>query len=341
LDLELDQLDLRYGSLRIRSTRREERLLASMAEVGQLVPIAVVDGERETKPHVVVDGFKRVRALRRLHEDTVRAVRWDMSEVEALLLSHSLRASEGMTALEQAWLLDELQRRFGLGLEELARQFEHDPSWVSRRLALVRELPVTIQEAVREGRIAPHAAAKHLVPMARQDGEHCERLARAISQAGLSTREVGTLYAGWREGTPATRQRLLSDPLLYLRACRSLEGSEPGNPTDEILKDVAMLAAIARRARRRAREGPFEFPTTDRDGLLSSVRVARSELQRLLELLEARTNGGIHDRPEHTISDPRAQEARPPVPGDRADPQGVAQGCASGDRKGDDRGPAD
>jgi hypothetical protein len=43
-----------------------------------------------------------------------------MSEGEALLLGRSLRLSEQETALEQGWLLAELEQRFGYGLEELA-----------------------------------------------------------------------------------------------------------------------------------------------------------------------------------------------------------------------------
>jgi hypothetical protein len=38
-------------------------------------------------------------------------------------------------------------------------------SWVSRRLALVRELPESIQEHVRRGEIVAHAAEKYLVPL--------------------------------------------------------------------------------------------------------------------------------------------------------------------------------
>jgi len=74
----------------------------------------------------VIDGYKRVRALKRLARDTVRASDWQMPEVEALLLERRLRcASED--ALDQAWLLAALQERFGLSLDELARRFGREP----------------------------------------------------------------------------------------------------------------------------------------------------------------------------------------------------------------------
>ena len=66
MDLKLHQLDRRYEGLRTHSARRERRLLASLSEVGQQTPIVVVrDGQR----WVVVDGYKRVRAVQRLGQD--------------------------------------------------------------------------------------------------------------------------------------------------------------------------------------------------------------------------------------------------------------------------------
>ena len=75
MDLELHQLELRYQQLRTRDPRRERQLTASLAEVGQLMPIVVVAGDADGH-YVVVDGYKRVRATRRLRQDTVRATRW-------------------------------------------------------------------------------------------------------------------------------------------------------------------------------------------------------------------------------------------------------------------------
>ncbi len=88
MELELGQLELRYERLRTRSVSRERRLLAAIAEVGQQTPIIVVlDGGR----WVVVDGYKRVRAVRRLGRDTVLAVAWEIGEADALLLDRLLR----------------------------------------------------------------------------------------------------------------------------------------------------------------------------------------------------------------------------------------------------------
>ena len=162
MELEHHQLDLRYEALRVRRPDRERQLLASLAEHGQQVSIVVVAGDRAGR-YVIVDGFKRVRSLSRLGQDAVAATVWDMTEVDALLLSRALRSTDAESALEQGWLLARLASSFGMAQEELARRFDRSPSWVSRRLALVSELPLAVQEEVRRGRIGAHAAMKHLV----------------------------------------------------------------------------------------------------------------------------------------------------------------------------------
>src|SRR3954464_2278308 len=92
MDLEFHQLDLRCEELRSRSPAQEKRLLSSLAEVGQQTPIVVVVAA-EARP-VVIDGYKRVRLLRRLGQDVVRATTWDLDEADALLLERMLRAGD-------------------------------------------------------------------------------------------------------------------------------------------------------------------------------------------------------------------------------------------------------
>ena len=98
MEVELHQLLLRYERLRKRHPRMERTLLASLAEIGQQTPVVVV---READRFVLIDGYKRVRALRRLARDVVVATRWELGEVEALLLERGLRRGSE-DALDQA-----------------------------------------------------------------------------------------------------------------------------------------------------------------------------------------------------------------------------------------------
>ena len=252
MDLEFHQLDCRYAGLRTRHARKERQLLASLADHGQLLPVVVVAADA---PFVLVDGYKRVRALQRLAQDTVRVTVWAMEEAEAVVLEHVMRAADPAGPLAQGWMLDELRARFRLSLDELGRRLDKTPSWVSRRLALVRELPDAIQMQVRAGRIAPHAAMKYLVPLARANREACLTLADAIARAQLSTRQVGDLYALWQAGTEDMRTLLGTDPLLALRvrAHATRRATRPDAP--RVVDDLTALAGLARRAHRRLREG--------------------------------------------------------------------------------------
>lgn len=260
MELELHQLELRYERLRKRHPAQERALLASLAEIGQQLPIVVID---EASPqavaplpaarYVVIDGYKRVRALKRLAHDTVRGTCWAIPEVEALLLERRLRcASED--ALEQAWLLAELQERFSLSLDELARRFERSKSWVSRRLGLIQALPVQVHEQVRSGALSAHAAMKYLLPLARANAAAATRLLEAITACKPTSRQVGVLCAGWRSGTQRTRELILSSPQIYLQAQRAQTEPAP-SATQRWLNDLGALAGLARRARRPLEQG--------------------------------------------------------------------------------------
>src|SRR5713101_4753967 len=146
-------MDVRYERLRVRQPARERRLLASLADAGQQMPIVVVAGG---PAYVVIDGHKRVRCLRRLHRDTVAAVVWEMPETDALIFRQLLHTDATESALEQGWLLRTLHEDHGLALDALARRFDRSVSWVSRRLGLVRALPEPIQQHVHAGQLVAH-----------------------------------------------------------------------------------------------------------------------------------------------------------------------------------------
>jgi len=200
VDLELSQIDLRYERLRRRNANKERQLVASLAEKGQQLPVVVVGGDGQTGNYVLVDGYKRVRALKKLRHDTVLATVWDLAEIDAVLLERVMRTTESDGALEQGWLLEELNERFALSHEELARRFDKSQSWVSRRIALVRAVPREVQKHVQGGALSAHAAMKYLVPMARAKRADCVRLIAALGTLRPSTRDVEALYATWVSG---------------------------------------------------------------------------------------------------------------------------------------------
>jgi ParB/RepB/Spo0J family partition protein len=302
MELEFHQLDLRYEGLRVRRPERERRLIASLAEHGQQGPIVVVavEGDR----FVVIDGHKRVRALKRLREDTVKVTVWAMGEAEALILDRSLRSSTAETPLEQGWLLRELHEPLSKTQEQLAMQFGRSESFVSRRLSLVRTLPRSIQERVRRGEISGQVAMKYLVPMARVSREDSEALAQVLGKQKLTHREVGEVYAAWRDATPQLRQRLIEDPGLFLRAQR--EHTQPPEPdtSGHLMRELEMIGVLARRAARRWGKGTAQMTPAQRESAELCLAQARADLDRLHK--QASRQEQTHAESQTTQRDPGA-----------------------------------
>lgn len=283
MDLEFHQLDRRYEALRTTSRERESRVLASLARDGQQLPVVVV-ADTQADRYILVDGYKRVRGLLKLGEDLVRATCWDLPEPEALLLGRLMRSAESESALEQAWLLRELQERFELSLEDLARRFERSASWVSRRLGLVQDLPDAIQQLVRQGRLAPHAAMKHLLPLARANRAGAIALAQAIAPLRPSTRATATLCAAFARGNEASRRQLLQHPELLLRASQP-----PGtdDPAQQLERDVGAVGGIARRALTRVHGGILEqLLPPEQVRLRRTAVAARHDVEQLVGTIE-------------------------------------------------------
>lgn len=253
MEIDLHRLELRHRDLRIVDGDRRRRLIGSLAEIGQQVPVVVIaEGDR----FVLIDGYLRVDALARLHRDTALATTWSVSELDALV-HHRHLAVARRTALEDAWLLGRL-REHGLSMEQLARRLCRSKSWVSHRLGLLDALAAAAQERVRAGTVPPHGAMRYLVPFARANKAQCERMLAALGETTrVSDRELAALYSAWKRADRAGKQRIVDDPLLFLKAWAAAQAA----PSDEVdaagslLKDLTTLAAIAWRANRRATDG--------------------------------------------------------------------------------------
>jgi ParB/RepB/Spo0J family partition protein len=217
VELNLEALDMKYARLSVRRPSAERRLLASLGESGQQSPVIVVAGF-EAGRYTVVDGHKRVRALGKLKADVVKATVWDLAEAEALATAYQLWAQGRRDAFEEGWLVAELHRSFGWSLGAIGERLVRSKSWVSKRLALVEELPEWMAEEIGCGRIGAHAAANYLAPLTRVNAQDGRTLAENIRGLGLSDRQLGELYASYRLSGAAARRSIVENPTLFLKA---------------------------------------------------------------------------------------------------------------------------
>lgn len=245
VELELGQLDLSHADLRIVDSGSQSKLMVSIEAQGQLLPVVVI---RDRTRYVLIDGFARVRALRRLHKDTATALILACSETEAMLWCYRQQQGRRPTAIEEAWLVHELHMKQRQPLSVIAAGLSRSASWVSRRLGLARTLPDTIQQLVRQGAIVPHAAMRTLLPLARANGAVADNIAQIAKAEQLSSRQIARLCAGWRASDNEQRKQLLAQPRLYLRLDEHLAAKQMSESELPVLvRDFESLTAIARR----------------------------------------------------------------------------------------------
>jgi len=315
LDLDLHRLELRFAGARLVEPRAVERIARSIECGGQLVPcIAVADpaakgcggGDRL----ILIDGYRRVAALRRLGRDTARVECWPCSLAEALLGVLARSHSRPFAAIEEALLLRELVHGLALSQHEVGRRCGRDASWVSRRLQLLCGLPDAALVAVREGGLSSWAAARVVAPLARANAAHADRLLQALADAPLSTRALRDWFMHYQQASHATRDRLVSHPHLFVQALR--DGAEQRSserlrdgPEGECEADLRRLNVIIARLRKRLRT------------LRPLPETVVNAVPRLQTSFDALCNDIKHHAEHHQDRDPQ-QRAR--AQGARADP---------------------
>ncbi len=305
MQVELNELVLRYAALRVRDASREARMRASLAADGQQSAVTVIAmPSGESRRFMLVDGYLRVTALRALGRDVVDAVCLELSEADALIMAHRLDEVGRRSALEEGWLLEELVSRHDLKQDELGTRLSRSRSWVSRRLSLVLVLPEVAQRAVRDGHLPAQAAMKYLVPLSRDKRTACERIVTNLGREPVTVREVHRLYTGWRTGNDAQRERIELHPRLFLRADENTRPDEKSD-TELLISDLNAISGLCFRARRRLTDGVVE---RKRRRLRVAYREAKRAFATLDELMSDEENDA---QPVPTDSGLGAVEAGP------------------------------
>jgi ParB family chromosome partitioning protein len=290
LRLDLHLLNPRFAPLRLRDPERLACLTRSMRKHGQLMPVVVVAESLDPPRWVVIDGYRRLEALREIGEDLVWVDVWERSVDEALLLCLARGPDRGWEAIEEAALLQELSSRYSL--RELAQRIGRDVSWVSRRLNLFKALPEELLEAVRTGALSVWAATRILAPLARANSAHARTLLGALEKTPLSTRELERLFAQYQRAPKAQRERLVENPGLFVHALDSrAQAAEDRRlaegPEGAWCKDLVVSEKILRRLT--ALVPTLFFPQQaprDRDRLQQPYARTKAQFRRLDQILE-------------------------------------------------------
>jgi len=252
-EIEIAQLHLRYAHTRIERPERVLALASSIERFGQILPVIVL---REGNAFILLDGYQRVKALKRCGGDTVVAEVWECKEEEALLEILARTHSRKWDLLEEAALLRELHDQYHLSQSRIASMVGRKQSWVSGRLALYGALSEDLLESIRRGSISTWAATRVIVPIARAIPEHARMLSENLSKESLSTRELTLLFHHYQKANRKQRENMVQDPFLFLRVLHSKEEATEAKglregPEGKWLRDLRVIAQILRGLQRR------------------------------------------------------------------------------------------
>ena len=209
---------------------------------------------------------------------------WEHDEVEALMLMHSLQRPRERSSLEDAYLIRALHEEHGLSQTIIANRLGRTQSWVSRRLALVKELPEWLQEHIRKGEVQCYVATKYLVPMARANREHAQMLAAHLAGMDVTTRDVADIYYAWKNGTEEERLMVASRPDLILAARNASKHGEEAGDIEAVLQDLAMAESLLSRSHRKMAElvGVKQEPW-----IVDSLRLRKRRVWEAMSLLDS------------------------------------------------------
>jgi ParB family transcriptional regulator, chromosome partitioning protein len=273
--------------------RAVARIAHSIERCGQVVPCIVVAvpgtvGERL----VLIDGYRRVAALRRLGRDTASVEQWTCDVTDALLSLLARTQNRPFASIEEALLIRELMQGLGLSQHDLARRCGRDVSWVSRRLQLLSGLPDAALTAVRDGTLSSWSASRVVVPLARANAEHADQLLTALADAPLSTRELRCWFEHYQKAFRSARDHMVSRPRLFIDALQANGEQRAGErlrdgPEGECAADLRSIEVIVARLRKRV-AALRPLPLT----LIDAVPRLRTGIEALINEIQRE---GAHD----------------------------------------------
>ncbi len=226
----------------------------SLRSKGQLSPLVAAVGEGGT--FVLVDGFVRHTAATRLGLESVLVEVVDCSPVQMKAQLYLRNRERGLQLVEECRLVRELVEVDGLGQVEVGDLLERHKSWVSRRLALIRQVSPHLVAEAELGLLAGGSFRK----LAQLPARNQEELWAAARRAELGPGDVSLLVDLWRRAPDSTaRHFVLGQPREALRLARgkpeAVRDLRLGAAGEEVRTALEILRRTSLRMVRRLRDG--------------------------------------------------------------------------------------
>jgi len=170
------------------------------------------------------------------------------SEPAGILRFIRLSNVRSLDILEQAALVDELNRSYGMSPVEISRHVERSPAWVSVRLGVIGRMSDEVRKAVFAGKFPVRSYMYALRPFTRVKKKETEKFVKAVSGKGLSTREIETLARGYFKGNAELKEQILDGNIDWtLRQLKRDEAESLNEFELRALKDLKLAEGCIRR----------------------------------------------------------------------------------------------
>jgi len=145
------------------------------------------------------------------------------------------------------------------------------------------------------GHVSTYAATRILVPLARANRDHADKLVAHLAHSPLSTRELSELFKHYEASNKQIRERMISDPSLFLKVRKSREDKTSvevlqQGPEGAWVKDWEIIKSVTRRLTRLL--PTVIYPGQDKNERIRllrafrDVRVMMDEIDRKISQIE-------------------------------------------------------
>lgn len=205
---EISKIDIRYESFRLPNSSQEKNLLESISERGIDMPLY---GVKENKIFILLDGFKRLRAAKKLGINIVPIKELGTSEQNGIIELLRMANAKSLHILEQVKLVNELHTVHHMTVRSIALKLEKSSAWVSVRIGIEDELGKKVWDAVFAGKFPATNAIYTLRQFRRLNKEskkNIDEFVDAVSGKKLVHRDIELLANSWFNGNEEMRKQI-------------------------------------------------------------------------------------------------------------------------------------
>jgi hypothetical protein len=169
--VEISSFDLRYEGYRLKNPKEEKSLLTSILEHGIREPLQGVDSDSDSDSdsdplpnRILLNGFKRYRCAQKLKIAMVPYHSLGNDEAFGIITLLRISNSKQLNILEQAKLIDELQKVYKMSIPQIARLLEKSTGWVGMRAGMLKQMSSYVMEKIFKGDFPAYAYMYTLRP---------------------------------------------------------------------------------------------------------------------------------------------------------------------------------